>query len=123
MLNPLDGLNLSRRQKNGLDELEKLAGFSPSKNGGNKFSQLADNLVKKGEPKVESTKQTEDDRYWNIHKKFAEAYERNGRAFALFIGDILDIILSGPVQARLVGEMIEKKLAKVRRILCLVLPL
>ena len=115
MLNPLDGLNLSRRQKNGLDELEKLAGFSPSKNGGNKFSQLADNLVKKGEPKVESTKQTEDDRYWNIHKKFAEAYERNGRAFALFIGDILDIILSGPVQARLVGEMIEKKLAKVRK--------
>lgn len=115
MLNPLDGLNLSRRQKNGLDELEKLAGFSPSKNGGNKFSQLADNLVKKGEPKVESTKQTEDDRYWNIHKRFAEAYERNGRAFALFIGDILDIILSGPVQARLVGEMIEKKLAKVRK--------
>ena len=28
MLNPLDGLNLSRSQKKDLDELEKLAGFS-----------------------------------------------------------------------------------------------
>ncbi len=115
MLNPLDGLNLSRSSKKNFDELEKLAGFSPSAAGKNKFSQLAGDLVKKSEPKPAPTKNEDDDRLWNMHKKFAEAYDKNGRAFALFVGDILDIILSGPVQAKLVGEMIEEKLARVRK--------
>ena len=116
MLNPLDGLNLSRSQKKNFDELEKLAGFSPNASG-NKFSQLAGNLVKKSEPKpeVDAKKNAEEDKFWNIHKKFADAFDKNGRAFALFVGDILDIILSGPVQARLVGEMIEEKIAKIRK--------
>lgn len=116
MLNPLDGLNLSRSQKKNFDELEKLAGFSPNASG-NKFSQLAGNLVKKSEPKpeVDTKKNAEEDKFWNIHKKFADAFDKNGRAFALFVGDILDIILSGPVQARLVGEMIEEKIAKIRK--------
>ena len=117
MLNPLDGLNLSRSQKKSFDELEKLAGFSPANSDKNKFSQLAGNIVKKIEPKPEADKKknAEEDRLWNIHKKFAESFEKNGRAFALFVGDILDIILSGPVQARLVGEMIEVKIAKLRK--------
>lgn len=116
MLNPLDGLNLSRSQKKNFDELEKLAGFSPNASG-NKFSQLAGNLVKKSEskPEVDTKKNAEEDKFWNIHKKFADAFDKNGRAFALFVGDILDIILSGPVQARLVGEMIEEKIAKIRK--------
>lgn len=116
MLNPLDGLNLSRSQKKNFDELEKLAGFSPNASS-NKFSQLAGNLVKKSEPKpeVDTKKNAEEDKFWNIHKKFADAFDKNGRAFALFVGDILDIILSGPVQARLVGEMIEEKIAKIRK--------
>ncbi|MBQ3643110.1 MAG: hypothetical protein II961_00800 [Candidatus Riflebacteria bacterium] len=117
MLNPLDGLNLSRSQKKNLDELEKLAGFSPSSKGKNMVTQLAGDLMKKKETKAkpESKIEEEENRYWNIHKKFAEAYDKNGRAFALFIGDLLDIMLSGPVQARLVSEMIEEKLAKIRK--------
>ena len=116
MLNPLDGLNLSRSQKKDLDELEKLAGFSPSaKKGKNMLTQLAGDLVKKKDTKPESKLDEEENRFWNIHKRFAEAYDKNGRAFALFIGDLLDIMLSGPVQARLVSEMIEEKLAKIRK--------
>lgn len=116
MLNPLDGLNLSRSQKKDLDELEKLAGFSPSaKKGKNMLTQLAGDLVKKKDTKPESKQDEEENRFWNIHKRFAEAYDKNGRAFALFIGDLLDIMLSGPVQARLVSEMIEEKLAKIRK--------
>ena len=116
MLNPLDGLNLSRSQKKDLDELEKLAGFSPSaKKGKNMLTQVAGDLVKKKDTKPESKLDEEENRFWNIHKRFAEAYDKNGRAFALFIGDLLDIMLSGPVQARLVSEMIEEKLAKIRK--------
>ena len=116
MLNPLDGLNLSRSQKKDLDELEKLTGFSPSaKKGKNMLTQLAGDLVKKKETKSETRVDEEENRFWNIHKRFAEAYDKNGRAFALFIGDLLDIMLSGPVQARLVSEMIEEKLAKIRK--------
>ncbi len=116
MLNPLDGLNLSRSQKKDLDELEKLAGFSPSaKKGKNMLTQLAGDIVKKKDTKPESKQDEEENRFWNIHKRFAEAYDNNGRAFALFIGDLLDIMLSGPVQARLVSEMIEEKLAKIRK--------
>ncbi|MBP5470635.1 MAG: hypothetical protein J6Z11_15490, partial [Candidatus Riflebacteria bacterium] len=114
MMNPLDNLNLSRSQKKNLDELEKLAGFSPSKNK-NMVSQLAGDLVKKKEPKVESKKDKEENRFWNIHKRFAESYEKNGRAFALFVGDLLDIMLSGPVQANLVSELIEEKITKIRK--------
>ncbi|MBR4330603.1 MAG: hypothetical protein IKP71_12225, partial [Candidatus Riflebacteria bacterium] len=116
MLNPLDGLNLSRSQKKDLDELEKLAGFSPSaKKDKNMLTQVAGDLVKKKDTKPESKLDEEENRFWNIHKRFAEAYDNNGRAFALFIGDLLDIMLSGPVQARLVSEMIEEKLAKIRK--------
>ena len=114
MMNPLDNLNLSRSQKKNLDELEKLAGFSPSKNK-NMVSQLAGDLVKKKEPKEESRKDKEENRFWNIHKRFAESYEKNGRAFALFVGDLLDIMLSGPVQSNLVSELIEEKITKIRK--------
>ncbi len=114
MMNPLDNLNLSRSQKKNLDELEKLAGFSPSKNK-NMVSQLAGDLVKKKEPKEENRKDKEENRFWNIHKRFAESYEKNGRAFALFVGDLLDIMLSGPVQSNLVSELIEEKITKIRK--------
>ena len=115
MLNPLDGLNLSRSQKKNLDELEKLAGFSPSSKEKDMVSQLAGDIVKKKDNKKEVKQDVEENRFWNIHKRFAESYEKNGRAFALFVGDLLDIMLSGPVQAQLVSEMIEEKIAKIRK--------
>ena len=115
MINPLDNLNLSRSQKKNLDELEKLAGFSPSSKGKNKISQLAGDLVKKTESRKETNNDREENRFWNIHKRFAESYEKYGRAFALFIGDLLDIMLSGPVQSQLVGDLIEEKITKIRK--------
>lgn len=114
MINPLDDLNFSRNVKN-LDELEKLAGFSPGKNSKDKFSEVAGKLVKKPETRSETGKDKIDDKHWEIHKKFAIQFDRYGRSFALFIGDLLDIILSGPVQTRLVSEMIEEKINRMRK--------
>ncbi len=114
MINPLDDLNISRNQKS-LDELEKLAGFSPNKGGSNKFTELAGKLVKSSEKPSERSAEADADKYWHIHKKFIKQYETSGRSFALFIGDLLDIILGGPVQTRLVNDMIEEKITRMRK--------
>ena len=114
MINPLDDLNNSRNQKS-LDELEKLAGFSPRKGGSNKFTDLAEKLVKQVEKSAERAGESDADKYWDIHKKFVKLYEASGRSFALFIGDLLDIILGGPVQTRLVNDMIEEKITRMRK--------
>lgn len=115
MINPLDDLNFSRNQKS-IEELEKLAGFSPNRSGSNKFTAVAENLVKKTERPVERGNESETDKYWDFHKSFVSLYERAGRSFALFIGDLLDIILGGPVQTRLVNDMIEEKINRMRKV-------
>ena len=114
MINPLDDLITSRNQKS-LDELEKLAGFSPGKSGSDKFSEVAGKVVKKAEHPSEPAKDGNEDHHWQIHKEFARIYDKSGRSFALFIGDLLDIMLSGPVQSRLVNEMIEDKINRMRK--------
>ena len=114
MINPLDDLNFSRNPKS-IEELEKLAGFSPNRSGSNKFTAVADSLVKKTERPAERGSEPEIDKYWDFHKSFVSLYERAGRSFALFIGDLLDIILGGPVQTRLVNDMIEEKINRMRK--------
>lgn len=114
MINPLDDLNFSRNQKS-IEELEKLAGFSPNRTGSNKFIAVAESLVKKPERPAERGSESEVDKYWGFHKSFVSLYERAGRSFALFIGDLLDIILGGPVQTRLVNDMIEEKINRMRK--------
>jgi len=114
MINPLDDLIISRNNK-GLDELEKLAGFSPGKENKDKFSEVAGKVGKKAEKAGVADKESEDDHYWQVHKEFARIYDVSGRSFALFVGDLLDIMLSGPVQSRLVSEMIEDKITRMRK--------
>jgi len=114
MINPLDDLKFSQNIKN-LDELEKLAGFSPGKNEKGKINEVVSKIVKKTEQPVENRNENSDDRHWDTHKKFARLFDKYGRSFALFIGDLLDIILSGPVQTRLVSEMIEEKIHRMRK--------
>ena len=115
MINPLDDLIMSRNKKS-LDELEKLAGFSPGKSGKDKFSEVAGNVTKKAEQGTEPGKEGGEDRHWQTHKMFARIYDKSGRSFALFVGDLLDIMLSGPVQSRLVNEMIEDKINRMRKV-------
>lgn len=114
MINPLDDLIMSRSQK-GLDELEKLAGFSPGKGSKDKFSEVAGKVAKKAESAGDQSNETGDNHHWQIHKVFAQLYDKSGRSFALFVGDLLDIMLSGPVQSRLVSEMIEDKISRMRK--------
>ena len=115
MINPLDDLDFPGDPKNLDDEIEKIAGFSPS----GKHKSLTDDIVKKLSKKnadcSERKSDSEDDRHWQIHKVFADLYEVYGRAFGMFVGDLLDIILSGPVQTRLVNEMIEEKINRMRK--------
>jgi hypothetical protein len=115
MINPLDELLMSRSKKN-LDELEKLAGFSPGKGAKDKFSEVAGNVAKKGEQAADAGRDSGEDRHWQTHKMFAKIYDKSGRSFALFVGDLLDIMLSGPVQSRLVNEMIEDKINRMRKV-------
>ena len=77
MINPLDDLNFSRNQKS-IEELEKLAGFSPNRSGSNKFTAVADSLVKKTERPAERGSEPEIDKYWDFHKSFVSLYERAG---------------------------------------------
>jgi outer membrane murein-binding lipoprotein Lpp len=113
MINPLDDLKFSKNNK-GLDELEKLAGFSPSAKHKNLIEDVASKLTRKGEKPAENSG-IQNDRHWKTHKVFADLYEKNGRPFGMFVGDLLDIILSGPVQTRLVNEMIEEKINRMRK--------
>lgn len=114
MINPLDDLDFSRNNKH-LDELEKLAGISKPDKKKDIIDQVAGNIAKKGDSKKIASNNGED-RHWKAHKIFAELYERYGKPFAMFVGDLLDIVLSGPVQARLVGEMIEEKINRMRKV-------
>ena len=115
MINPLDDLDFSKGIGN-LDELEKLAGFSPAQKKSDLIGKVAKNISQKktDSPQKEKTNH-EEDRHWEIHKKFAQSYDKLGRPFALLVGDLLDIILSGPVQTKLVNEMIEEKINKMRK--------
>lgn len=114
MINPLDDLNFSRSNKH-LDELEKLAGIAKPDKKKDIIDQVAGNIVKKTDSK-KAASHNEEDRHWKAHKVFAELYERHGKPFAMFVGDLLDIVLSGPVQARLVSEMIEDKINRMRKV-------
>lgn len=55
------------------------------------------------------------DRDWRIHKRFAELHERHGKPFLRFVGDLLDILLSGTLQTRLIRELLEESFARMRR--------
>lgn len=114
MINPLDDLKFSRTNK-GLDELEKLVGIPAGAKPKNLINDVASNLSQKASRSGEFKAVPEQDQHWKIHKKFADLYEKNGRAFGMFVGDLLDIILSGPVQTRLVNEMIEEKINRMRK--------
>ncbi|MFZ5952514.1 MAG: hypothetical protein ACOYXC_17570 [Candidatus Rifleibacteriota bacterium] len=114
MINPLDDLKFSRSNK-GLDELEKMVGIPVKDKPKTAVDDIASKLTQKASKSGEFKAVPEQDRHWEIHKKFADLYEQNGRAFGMFVGDLLDIILSGPVQTRLVNEMIEEKINRMRK--------
>lgn len=114
MINPLDDLKFSRSSKN-LDELEKLVGMPAGPKPKSSIDDVASKLTQKSTKSGEFKAVPEQDRHWEIHKKFADLYEKNGRAFGMFVGDLLDIILSGPVQTKLVNEMIEEKINRMRK--------
>lgn len=102
---------IDSRAKKDLEELEKLAGFSPSKNKRNKFDDIAGKVSKKRHEK----KSGEHERYWLIHKEFANVGEKYGRSFCMFVGDTLDIILSVPRQEKILSFVIDDKVSRLKK--------
>ncbi|HNW36307.1 MAG TPA: hypothetical protein PKM25_15315, partial [Candidatus Ozemobacteraceae bacterium] len=105
------------------DELDRLAGLPV---GGKPADDLAARVARglggsdplkspAGQKPAESVPVPEQNRDWRIHKKFAELHERHGKPFLRFVGDLLDILLSGTLQTRLVRELLEESFARMRR--------
>lgn len=115
MFNPLDILTNDQKLKK-MAELEKLAGFSPTTSE-NKFIDLADKIGKsKLDAAKDSAEKANEDKYWVIYKRFANAFEKYERPFALFLGDFLDVMLGGSLQTKIVKELIEEKINKMRKV-------
>lgn len=58
---------------------------------------------------------SEDDSAWRAHKLFADLAEKYGRAFRLFVGDLLDVLLGGPLQAKFIGELMDDRARRLAR--------
>lgn len=67
------------------------------------------------EKPFEAAKDPDQNRDWRISKKFAELHDRHGKPFLRFVGDLLDILLSGTLQTKLIRELLEQSYARMRR--------
>jgi len=105
------------------DELDRLAGLPV---GGKPTDDLAARVARGlgssdpakapvGQKPAESVASPVQDRDWRIHKKFSELHERYDKPFLRFVGDLLDILLSGTLQTKLVRELLEESFARMRR--------
>ena len=97
-----------------LEELERIAGFSP-KTSDNRYSKLADKIGKKGEKhnKTSKAEDYEDEKYWEYHKVFVTVFEKYERQFSMFLGDIIDIMLGDFLQDKIIKEMVQARIAKI----------
>ncbi len=97
-----------------LEELERIAGFSP-KTSDNRYSKLADKIGKKSEKhnKTSKAEDYEDEKYWEYHKVFVTVFEKYERHFSMFLGDIIDIMLGDFLQDKIIKEMVQARIAKI----------
>lgn len=100
----------------GLDDLAGLSGM-PGKGSEkpNLTESIARKLATKNAPPPPPAASADQDRSWTVQKQFIALFDKLGKPFARFIGDLLDILMSGPLQDKLVNELIEEKLAQQRR--------
>lgn len=107
----IDSLKAPKLPKE-LEKFDNLIGIKSDKNDliGEIAGKYSGSNGENSEPK-----KTAQDKHWSINKVFSQLKDKYGRSFALFVGDLLDIILSGPVQTRLVSEMIDEKISKLKK--------
>ncbi|HNV68765.1 MAG TPA: hypothetical protein PKO06_03645 [Candidatus Ozemobacteraceae bacterium] len=98
-----------------LKGLDSLAGLPPE----NSKESAADRVVGRLTPAKPFPAVTPTDhsssREWRIQKHFLSLYDKLGKPFARFLSDLLDILLSGSIQNRLVSELIEARVQEMRR--------
>lgn len=101
-----------------LKDLDAMAGLPPDKGPPASSDIVAKKLAGKApgpERIAPDVPLAEDSREWRIHKHFSALFDRLGRPFARFLGDLVDILLSGPVQNKLVNEIIEARVQEIKR--------
>lgn len=100
----------------GLDDLSGLPGMPGAGSGKPDLAEsIARKLATKNVPPPPAAASADQDRSWVVQKQFIALYDKLGKPFARFIGDLLDILMNGPLQDKLVSELIEEKLAQQRR--------
>lgn len=106
------------------DDLDRLAGLPVGSSPADDLaSRVARGLGGPGAAKTPATgekspgpaEDPEQNRDWRIRKKFSELHERHGKPFLRFVGDLLDILLSGTLQTKLIRELLEESYARIRR--------
>ncbi len=106
MKSPIDKPGSAPIFGGGLEEFDKLLG-RPGVAG--KSDSLVDRVAHKLDSressKTTNSPETESGPLWRIHKRFADLHHRLGKPFSRFVGDLLDIILTGPVQDKILGDL------------------
>ncbi|MBF0546311.1 MAG: hypothetical protein HQM08_17840 [Candidatus Riflebacteria bacterium] len=97
------------------NDLMKIAGIPPIKQPSDDLISSVAKKLAGANVKPTPVTPSDEDYYWNIHKRFIELYESHGKLFARFIGDFLDILMSGPMQEKLVSELIDEAVAQKKR--------
>ncbi len=100
-----------------LRDLDRLAGLPPTgPRSGSLIDDVARSLSRKAPPAATAaTATSEDDRAWRAHKLFADLHEKHGRAFRLFVGDLLDVLLGGPMQTRFLSDLMDERVRRLTR--------
>ncbi|MBF0406273.1 MAG: hypothetical protein HQM10_02880 [Candidatus Riflebacteria bacterium] len=99
------------------DEIMKMAGLPPLNKGKEDMASEVAKMFSSKKKTTPAQAPSEDDVSWEIQKKFITLFEVHGKTFARFIGDFLDVLLSGPLQEKMVSELIEEKIAQKRRLI------
>ncbi|RCK80151.1 MAG: hypothetical protein OZSIB_3655 [Candidatus Ozemobacter sibiricus] len=98
-----------------LRDLDRLAGLpTEASRPSSLIDEVARSLARKSPPPADPAT-SDDDRAWRAHKLFADLHERYGRPFRLFVGDLLDVLLGGPMQTKFLSELMDERIRRLSR--------
>ncbi|MBI3038019.1 hypothetical protein HYY75_03055 [bacterium] len=98
-----------------IDDLDKLAGLPIEKEDQALVEKVAKKISGKHQAVVLPKNEGPNDKYWIIHKRFAELREVHGKPFERFVGDWLDFLLTGSLQEKFTNQCFEEALKQERR--------
>jgi len=95
---------------NDFADLDRIAGIPQSSRPSDSLvDQVARQFLNRKAPPPSSDTSAGDGRLWRIHKLFTGLTDKYGRPFRMFVGDLLDVLLGGPFQAKFVSDLMEER--------------